>query len=79
MLDGLLFIIFSELLVITFTAVLILKEEVDLSGLGLSGNDRANSSPETLLEGTGQTAMHSLKLLLNYDTFKLSLFSFFSL
>ena len=39
MLDGLLFVVFSGLLVLTLAAVLVLKEgEVDLSGSGLSGN-----------------------------------------
>lgn len=47
MLDGLLFVVVSELLVLTFAAVLILKEgEVDLSGFGLSGNAREQTAAQ---------------------------------
>lgn len=58
-LDGLLFVVFSELLVLTFAAVLILKEgEVDLSGRGLSGKQQtAAQKPSRRARGKQQRAV----------------------
>lgn len=80
MLDGLLFFIFSGTLVLTFTAVLILKGEVDLLGLGLSGNDGKQTGarkPSRSAQGKQQVVFrHYFSIT---TPLKLSLFSFFSL